>query len=181
MRERLVALIVGGPGSGKSTLAKSLVSAAKQRKQRVRVIDPGRQFGADGVMPEDVDRYLVERRAARDVDMIVLDDADAYIGAGVGQRSAIRDLALRNRWWGVDVLITARRLQTLPPVLLSAVHHLYAFRLSPADVAGRDRLQLVTGGTITLPTEPYVFRYLDVFGGKTASGKTLPSGGYRLG
>ena len=167
---------MGGPGGGKSTLARHLISRARGRGERVRVIDPARQFGRDGVMPEDVDAYLAERRAARDVDMIVLDDADAYVPTTLRNGSALRDLALRNRWWGVDVVITARRLQSLPTLLLSAVHHLWVFRLSPADAAGRERIALVAGENLRVPTEPYRFEYRDVFAGTGHAGRTLASG-----
>lgn len=171
MRERTIGLIVGGPGSGKSTLAKRLIRAAQNRGDRVRVIDPARQF-AGGVMPADVDVYLGERRAARDVDFLVLDDADAYVPTTLKGGSALRDLALRNRWWGVDVLMTARRLQSLPPLLLSAVHHLWVFRLSPADRVGRERLFETVGEQLEIPAEPYRYVHVDVFAGKRTIGKT---------
>lgn len=171
MRERTIGLIVGGPGSGKSTLAKRLIRAAQNRGDRVRVIDPARQF-AGGVMPGDVDVYLGERRAARDVDFLVLDDADAYVPTSLKSGSALRDLALRNRWWGVDVLMTARRLQSLPPLLLSAVHHLWVFRLSPADRVGRERLFETVGEQLEIPCEPYRYVHVDVFAGKRTIGKT---------
>jgi hypothetical protein len=175
MRERTIGLIVGGPGSGKSTLAKRLIQAAQNRGDRVRVIDPARQF-AGGVMPADVDVYLGERRAARDVDFLVLDDADAYVPTTLKSGSALRDLALRNRWWGVDVLMTARRLQSLPPLLLSAVHHLWVFRLSPADRVGRERLFETVGEQLEIPAEPYRYVHVDVFAGKRTIGKTSRQG-----
>lgn len=175
MRERTIGLIVGGPGSGKSTLAKRLIRAAQNRGDRVRVIDPARQF-AGGVMPADVDVYLGERRAARDVDFLVLDDADAYVPTTLKSGSALRDLALRNRWWGVDVLMTARRLQSLPPLLLSAVHHLWVFRLSPADRVGRERLFETVGEQLEIPAEPYRYVHVDVFAGKRTIGKTSRAG-----
>jgi GTPase SAR1 family protein len=174
VRERTIGLIVGGPGAGKSTLARKLIRGAKARGERVRVIDPARQFGADGVMPEDVDRYLFERRAARDTQLLVLDDADAYVPSTLRDGSALRDLALRNRWWGVDVVITARRVQSLPPLLLSAVHHIWIFRLSPADRRGRERIAEVAGKELTLPTEPYRYLQLDVFAGQLRQGRTSP-------
>ena len=174
MRERTIGLIVGGPGSGKSTLARRLLAAARNRGERVRVIDPARQFEC-GVMPADVDQYLGERRAARDVDFLLLDDADAYIPTTLKSGSAMRDLALRNRWWNVDVLLTARRLQSLPPLLLSAVHHLWVFRLSPADRVGRERLFEVVGDDLSIPTEPYRFVRVDVFAGTRTAGRTSKS------
>lgn len=176
-RERTIALVVGGPGSGKSTLAKALIASARKRKQRVAIVDPARQFDG-GVMPDDVDAWLAERKAARDVDVLVLDDADAYVPGTLKSGSALRDLALRNRWWGVDVILTARRVQSLPPLLMSAVHHLYIFRLSPADRAGRDRLVEVAGDELQVPSEAYRFVYVDVFAGRRIAGKTLSSGGY---
>lgn len=181
MRERTIGLIVGGPGGGKSTLARHLMASARARGERIRVIDPARQFGRDGVMPEDVDRYLAERRRARDVDMIVLDDADAYVPTTLKSGSALRDLALRNRWWGVDVVITARRLQSLPTLLLSAVHHLWVFRLSPADAAGRERIALVAGQDLEVPTKAYQFVYRDVFSGHGHKGRTFADGKVRIG
>lgn len=126
-------------------------------------------------MPADVDQYLGERRAARDVDFLLLDDADAYIPTTLKNGSAMRDLALRNRWWNVDVLMTARRLQSLPPLLLSAVHHLWVFRLSPADRVGRERLFEVVGDDLSIPTEPYRFVRVDVFAGTRTSGRTSRS------
>jgi hypothetical protein len=126
-------------------------------------------------MPADVDQYLGERRAARDVDFLLLDDADAYIPTTLKSGSAMRDLALRNRWWNVDVLMTARRLQSLPPLLLSAVHHLWVFRLSPADRVGRERLFEVVGDDLSIPTEPYRFVRVDVFAGTRTPGRTSRS------
>lgn len=126
-------------------------------------------------MPADVDHYLGERRAARDVDFLLLDDADAYIPTTLKSGSAMRDLALRNRWWNVDVLMTARRLQSLPPLLLSAVHHLWVFRLSPADRVGRERLFEVVGDDLSIPTEPYRFVRVDVFAGTRTPGRTSRS------
>lgn len=123
-------------------------------------------------MPEDVDVYLGERRAARDVDFLVLDDADAYVPTTLRSGSHLRDLALRNRWWNVDVLITARRLQSLPPLLLSAVSHLWVFRLSPADKVGRERLVEVAGEELEIPSEPYRYVQVDVFAGKRVPGRT---------
>lgn len=178
MRERTIALVVGGPGSGKSTLAKALLAGARRRKERVAIVDPARQFPG-GVMPDDVDAWLSERKAARDVQLIVLDDADAYVPTTLKAGSALRDLALRNRWWGVDVIITARRVQSLPPLLMSAVHHLYVFRLSPADKAGRERLVQVAGDELDIPSEAHRFVYCDVFAGRKIAGKTLKSGGYQ--
>lgn len=178
MRERTVGLIVGAPGSGKSTLARALIAGARRRGERVRIIDPARQF-ADGVMPEDVDRYLLERKVARDVDYLVLDDADAYVPTTLKTGSALRDLALRNRWWGVDVLLTARRLQSLPPLLMSAVAHLWVFRLSPADKVGRERLVEVAGD-VAVPTEPYRYVQIDVFRGTRRAGRVTKDGAYVL-
>lgn len=180
MRERTIVLVVGGPGSGKSTLARALIAAARRRGERVRIVDPARQFHG-GVMPDDVDRWLGERKAARDTDLLVLDDADAYVPSPLKQGSNLRDLALRNRWWGVDVLITARRLQSLPTLLLSAVHHLYVFRLSPADKAGRERLVEVAGEQLDVPAQPYRFVQVDVFGGSRRPGRTLSDGRIRMG
>jgi hypothetical protein len=131
-------------------------------------------------MPDDVDVYLAERRAARDVDLVVLDDADAYVPTTLRQGTALRDLALRNRWWNVDVLITARRLQSLPTLLLSAVQHLYVFRLSPADVAGRDRLELVAGEQLEVPTQPYQFTMVDVFAGTRRRGRVYADATFQL-
>ena len=179
VRERTIVALVGGPGSGKSTLAKALVASARRRDQRVRIIDPGRQFVA-GEMPSDVDAWLVERREKSDSDLLVLDDVDAYVGATMSRDSPWRDLALRNRWWRVDVLLTARRLQSLPPVLLSAVSVLFVFRLSPADQAGRQRLKETLGSDLELPSHPYRFVRCDVFGGARQSGRVLQRGGFVL-
>lgn len=178
MRERSIVGIFGGPGSGKSTLARAIVARARERGERVAILDPGKQF-AGGEMPTDVDAWLEAKRARKDVGLIVADDADAYVTGSLAKASPWRDLALRNRWWRVDVLITARRLQSLPPVLLSAVSVMFVFRLSPADAAGRARL-IETCGELELPTRPYEFVRVDVFAGTRTPGRTLARGGFRL-
>lgn len=178
MRERRIVAILGGPGSGKSTLAKALVGAARDRGQRVRIVDPARQFRG-GEMPTDVEAWLAERRDARDADLLLLDDADAYVPTQPKPSSPFRDLWLRNRWWKMDVLVTARRAQSLSPTFLSAVQFLYVFRLSPADVAGRARLE-ETCGKIEIPTEPYKFILVDVFAGTSRPGRVFAGGGYRV-
>ena len=179
MRERQIVAIFGGPGSGKSTLAKGLVTAARGRGDRVKIIDPGRQFRG-GEMPEDPETWLSDRKNRRDTDLLVADDADAYVPNTLARQSPWRDLSLRNRWWNLDVLITARRLQSLPVVLLSAVSTMFVFRLSPADQAGRDRLIEACGQALTIPTEPYRFVRVDVFTGQIRHGRTLKAGGFSL-
>lgn len=179
MRERVIVGIFGGPGSGKSTLARQLVAGARARKERVRILDPARQFKG-GEMPTDVDAWLSDRAARRDTTFLLADDADSYLPSTLAKLSPWRDLALRNRWWGLDLLLTARRLQSLPPVLLSAVGTLFVFRLSPADRAGRERLIEACGQDLEIPVEPYRFVRIDVFAGTQRRGRTLPGGGYRL-
>jgi energy-coupling factor transporter ATP-binding protein EcfA2 len=179
VRERQIVAIFGGPGSGKSTLAKGLVEAARARGQRVRIIDPAKQFRG-GEMPEDPETWLQARKDRHDADFLVADDADAYVPNSLARVSPWRDLALRNRWWGMDVLLTARRLQSLPVVLLSAVSTMFVFRLSPADQAGRERLIETCGQALTIPTEPYRFVRVDVFTGQIRPGRTLKSGGFKI-
>ena len=131
-------------------------------------------------MPDDVDAWLEQRKQLKDADFLVADDADAYVSGSLARISPWRDLALRNRWWGCDVLVTARRLQSLPTVLLSAMGTIFVFRLSPADTAGRARLIEACGQDLTIPTEPYRFLRVDVFAGTIQPGKTLKNGGFSI-
>jgi hypothetical protein len=183
-RGRRIVAVIGAPESGKSTVAQKLYRDAIRREGRrsVRALDPGCQF-TGGEMPGDVDGWLEQLRPpsrtepAR-VRFLLADDGDQYLPKSPAKGSAWLDLYLRHRWWRTDVLITARRIQNLSPTLLSAVEHLFVFRMNPSDHAGRKRLEDIAPG-LTPPTEPFKFVAYNAFSGLQTACRTLPGGGWR--
>lgn len=190
-RERSVALIIGAPGTGKTTLLRGLLAAAVARGTRYIALDPSFQLqggdwpGADGV--EDwADRWLtwqrnaVQRKVPRSErpTMCVLDDADFYVGKAGG--GPLKELWIANRHFDLDVIVTARRAQSLPLTMLSAAEWIYLFRASPADVPGAVRLSEILPPDVPRPQERFEFVAVHLFSGRWSWGRTREDGTFAL-
>lgn len=151
MRERSVVLVVGAKGSGKSTLSRYFVRDAQNRKAPVRVLDPG-----DPRFPRDPEASLSTLLAQQWRGLLLCDDADQFIPRELDDDSPWRQLALRNRHHGVDLLLVTRRPANLPAVLLSALDELYVFQLSAMDTYTTDTLRRIFG-PVPWPLTPHRF------------------------
>jgi hypothetical protein len=177
-RQRQIVAILGASGTGKTTLARAMIKGAVERGERVRVLDPGHQFGGLGVMPLDVDDWLAERIEARDTSFLYIDDAEACtLPTAPGKASPWRHVYSRNRWLPMDVLVSARRAQALAPSLLASVRFVFLFWLSPADVPGLRRIQEYAPGLV-LPGEKFRFVRVNLEDGSRVNGRTLAGGGF---
>lgn len=180
MRERIIVAILGAQGTGKTTLARSLVGRAMSRRERVAILDPNGAMGGYP-MPLDVEGTLARKLDERAMTFLYADDADRYVPKHLKNDSPWRRLALTNRHLNVDLLLTARRPQELPSVLLSGVDVLYVFQVSSMDRTGVQRLQDIAPG-LNIPSQPYRFVMWrpKTATGEPRTGRTLKSGGFRL-
>lgn len=121
-RQPRVLIVAGRNGAGKTTLAKHLISKHK----KPTVIAPSREWGEWGDTQQ-----LAMRAVSRGSDVLVLDDADAYLPA-TPSPFWIR-LFTTNRHLGMDVMLLTRRPQALPFWSVSAASHAYLLPLGPRE------------------------------------------------
>lgn len=178
-REFRVVMCVGGQGSGKTSVARTLYGRAMQAGRRVVVYDPN--DSTRGIWPKDLDADLEARLKARGVDMVVIDDVDVHVRPWqLSEPGPWRDVSLRNRHVGVDLILTARSLASMPPELLSAVDVLYVFQVSALSDGERVRIGKLAPGLV-IPTTPYRFACVEPKGDRRVHyGRTLPAGGFQI-
>lgn len=179
VREFRVVMCVGGQGSGKTSVARTLYGRAMQAGRRVVVYDPNDP--QRGIWPKDLDGDLEARLKARSVDMVVVDDIDVHVRPWqLSEPGPWRDVSLRNRHVGVDLILTARSLASMPPELLSAVDVLYVFQISALSDGERVRIAKLAPG-LAIPTTPYRFACVEPKGDRRVHyGRTLPGGGFQI-
>lgn len=148
-RQPEVVLVVGRNGVGKTTLARRLVSGFGA--ERVAVVSPTGEWGSWESPPEP----LVTRAIAAGVDVLVLDDCDAYLRGSTSD--FWRRLLATNRHLGLDVLLLSRRPQELPHWAVAAATRAYVFRLGPRETAWSRR---VLG--VEPPAEPHTVRAISL-------------------
>jgi hypothetical protein len=192
-RKHRIVGIFGGPGNGKTTFARLILEEARVAGARCRIVDPKMDFRG-GEMPSDPEAWMRTRLEKKDCDFLLLDDADAYIPKSLppskskrgdaendGDTARItspwRELALRNRHHKIDVLMTVRRAQEVPNVMLSAMEYAVVFKFSPMDVPGRKRILEAVPG-LELPREGFKFVLCNLDSGERISGRTLPRAPY---
>lgn len=124
--------------------------------------------------PHDVEAWLRTRIDQADADLLVLDDADTYLVKTPQPGSAFAELYFEHRKLGADVLVTARRPQSLSPSLLSAVRFLWAFRVGRLDVSGLDRIRDVAGPLVDQLDEEHRFLRVDLWSGVGQWGNVEP-------
>ncbi len=136
-RLRRVVVALGAPGSGKTGgLIRPLVQRYLAAGGQVRILDPGGEFDELGEWPGRgaVDEWIDELTACGEgpraggwgPGLLVLDDADRYLGPG--RSKAWDDVWMANRHLGLDVLVSAHRPQGVPKELLGAAHELWLFQ-----------------------------------------------------
>ena len=187
-RQHRLVVVLGAPGSGKTSLVDRWIADADERGRDVRILDPARQWPKRGAWPDggrDDERGPEERaeaflralkrerwgKAEPDPMLLVLDDADNYLG-GQQPRGIWRDLFTTFRHWKADVLISARRSQDLPKVCFTSASHVVLF--AHREVYSRDYLTRYVGADVVarLPREPYRFLLVDVASGDAREGTT---------
>ncbi len=187
MRERRAAMLLGSQGSGKTTLGQRFVSDARARGVRVKGLSPNGSMGFSFPgTAAGAERWLEERRAAGDADMLVFDDADRYIPKTPRDESVWHHLWLMNRHFhrrnvGVDVIVIGRRAQNFSGEVHSGIDRLYLFQLAAGDVHGTKRLMEIAPG-IVLPDEPFRFLVTEPKSANAAvkTGRTFADGTYEL-
>lgn len=202
MRERAIIAMLGIKRSGKSALARALITRARARGDGVRIMDPGLNMGGEwpgrgnihkgepdfkpGVTTSKRDAWLrrvleantlaISKRRKPPTQLIVLDDAERSIDLHPSEDSPFVELYAANAHYDCDVILTARRPQSLPPALISGADWLYVFAISPADKTGLDRAQEVIHGGI-IPSAPYHFLMVAPMAGQKFYGRTIVTTG----
>jgi len=178
-------LIIGSPGMGKSALAEELqIAWTKERKGRgvIAVLDPARQFrhlgdavaSWPGEKDPDDDRSPEQRaeawlkafkrtRVGRDDSppaLVILDDADTYMGAG-SPRGVWRDFLMTFRHWRADVMMLGRRTQELPKVAVSNCSSVAIFFSSEPYYKEYIRAWLGSAVVKAIPLVPHQYILVD--------------------
>lgn len=136
-RQRKVVVALGAKGSGKTGgLTRPLVQRYLAGGGKVRILDPAGEFDELGEWPgrgntdEWIDTLTGEGLGPRGggwgPGLLVLDDADRYLGAGTEKH--FRDLWVANRHLGLDLVVSGHRPQGLPKDLLGAADELWLFQ-----------------------------------------------------
>jgi hypothetical protein len=191
--------MLGMKRTGKSALARALIAMAKKRGDKARVLDPGLNIeggewpGRGNIKKGEVgyrqgcqtsrrDLWLqkildanssaIKSRSRPPCQLIVFDDVERSIDLHPTEDSPFVELYSANAHYDVDVILTGRRPQSLPPALISGVDWLYLFAVSVADKTGLERASEVIHGGI-IPTAPYHFLMVSPLEGKKFYGRTI--------
>lgn len=193
-REYQMVSLLGAPHSGKSSLTEELIEDwIRERKGRgeVRILDPtgrnwehyGGEWPNDG--PDDyrspearatawLQAFRRERFAGGDLPapaLVVLEDADVYLGGGQ-PRGIWRDFIATFRHWRCDVIFIARRTQDLPKLVFTSSRYVYLFQ--HREAYAKDYLRRFVGASAVrqIPQEPFSYVLVDVDTGEIETGKT---------
>jgi len=192
-RTRQLALILGAPGCGKSSLADEWVATWLRERRgagELAILDPTRRNWEHlgGVWPDSGPRdtrgpeeraeswitaLRIRRMSAAEPPpcLVVLDDADVYLGGGQ-PRGVWRDFLATFRHWRCDVLLIARRTQDIPKLAITSASHVALF--AHREAYSRDYLAKYLGASTVaeMPAEKHVYLLCDVDAGTCERKKT---------
>ena len=165
---------------GKTTLARGIRRKLESSGIAFRVLDPNGTEGGDDPEVIDPDEWMQDRITLRDARGLFLDDGDDYLPPRPARGTPWRKLYLRHAHLDVDVLVTARRPQSLSPMLWSACRYFYLFWSSSVDFTGLERLREIVP-RVPHPSAPYRFVRVDLLFGWIRHGIVRRDGSYILG
>lgn len=152
--------IMGAPGMGKSSLVDQYMQEAKANGRQIKILDPSAQFPGLGEWPgeELADSWLRSVKDEGFHGLLILDDADLWLGSNAPKGSAARDLFVSFRHWGVDVVINSRRSQDVPKVIFANADSVALFNLRGYHAREAIRREYGPEVLADVPQEPH--RYL---------------------
>lgn len=119
-------LICGMTASGKSYAAKRLAARALDRGKSVLVFDPLRDSFPATWRTANLDALLTAAKRSRNC-LIIIDEALANIGLGVGEKAKFLWLATMSRHCGHQVVFICQRLRGLSPTIRDNCRTLFLF------------------------------------------------------
>lgn len=189
--ERKLGVLLGAPGSGKSALITELIG---QYNGPVVIVDPSRQwigrhpgawYGEKGEADADVPALLSRLRARGFRGLLVLDDADQYLGSSTPKNPEYKGLFAAFRHFGrtsaddktcgVDVILSTRRTQDIPKIAVANASWLAIFRMRSPEA--RKYIASISDaaadGVKMAPKKAFEYVWVDV-DGVDKQGRSIP-------